>query len=50
MISHYYIDNDLCKAWGINNNLDWLIINNFCELVNNDKDWVIVIVFLIYQN
>ena len=47
---YYYVDDDLGKAWGINNNLDWFIIDDLCELVDNDKYWVIAIFFSIYQN
>ena len=35
---HYYIDNDFCKAQGINSDLDWLVMNHLCEPVDNDKD------------
>ena len=35
---YHYIDNDLRKAQGIDNDLDWLVINHFCELIDNDKD------------
>ena len=38
MILYHYIDYDFCKSWNINGDLDLLILNNFCELVNNDKD------------
>ena len=38
MMFYYYIDNDLCKAKGINDNLDWLIINHLYKLINNNKD------------
>ena len=34
---YHYIDDDFCKAWGIDNNLDWLIINYLCEPIDNDK-------------
>ena len=44
---HYYINNDLNKVWGINNDFDWFIMNHFCEPIDNDKDWVIIISFLI---
>ena len=37
MLCHY-INNDLYKARGINSDLDWLIMNHLCKLVNNDKD------------
>ena len=35
---HHYIDNDFCKARGINGDLDWLVINHFCEPVDDNKD------------
>ena len=48
MMPYYYVDDNLNKAWGINKNLDWFIINYLCKPINNNKDWVIAIVFLIY--
>ena len=38
MISHYYINDDFCKAQGIDGDLDWLLMNHLCKLVNNDED------------
>lgn len=38
MIPYYHTDNQFCKAKGINGDHDWLIIDHFCELVNNDAD------------
>ena len=35
---HYYINNDPSKAQGVDGDLDWLIMNHFHELVNDDKD------------
>ena len=35
---YYYVNNDLRQAWSINNNLDWFVINHFCELIDDDKD------------
>ena len=49
-MSYYYINDNFCKAQGINSNLDWLVINYFCEPVDDDKDWVIAISLLIYWN
>ena len=45
---YYYIDNDFNKAWGINNNLDQFVMNQLCEPIDNDKDWVVVVSLLIY--
>ena len=50
MLLHYHNNNDLCKARGINCDFDWLIIDHFCEPVDDDKDWVIAISLPICQN
>ena len=34
----YHIDDDLNKAWSINNDFDRLIINYFYKLIDNDED------------
>ena len=47
---HYHVNDDLSKAWGIDDDLDWLVMNHFYEPVDNNKDWVIVISFSIRQN
>ena len=47
---HYYIDDDLYKAWGIDTNLDWLIIKKIYKLIDNDEDWIIVVFFSICPN
>ena len=47
---HYHINNNLNKARGIDGNLDWFIINNLCELVENDEYQVIAVLFPICQN
>ena len=39
MISHYYIDDDFCKDKGINDELNELIINNFCEPIDDNIKW-----------
>ena len=38
MISYYYINNDLKKAQSIHNDLNWLVIDHFNKLIDNDKD------------
>lgn len=50
MVSNYHTNNDFFKAAGINGKLDQLIIYNFGNLVNNDKDWVIYLAFPISWN
>ena len=47
---HYHVDDDLSKTRGVNGDLDWLVINNFYEPIDNDKDWVITVSLLIRQN
>ena len=36
-MSHYHVDDDFSQAWSIDDNLDWFIINYFCEPVDNNK-------------
>ena len=45
---HYYVDNDFSKAWGIDGNFDWFIIDYLCKSIDNDKDWVIAVSFLVH--
>lgn len=42
-----YDNNNFCKTGSINDDLDRLLINNFCELINIDKNSIIVIAILI---
>ena len=35
---HYHVDDNLSKARGVDGDLDWLIMNHFCELIDNDED------------
>ena len=34
----YHIDDDVSNAWGVNGDLEWLVMNYFCELIDNDED------------
>ena len=47
---YYYINDNLNKTCGIDNNLNWFILNYFYEPINNNKDQVIIIFFLLYQD
>ena len=35
---YYHVNNDLCKARDIDYNLNWLVIDNLCEPIDNDKN------------
>ena len=35
---HYHIDDDCCKAQGIDGNLNRLVMSHLYEPVNDDKD------------
>ena len=35
---YYHVNNDLSKARGVDDDFDWLVMNHFCELIDNDKD------------
>lgn len=37
-MSDYNIDNDFSQLKDVNFDLNWLIINYFCQLIDNDKD------------
>ena len=37
-MSHYYVDTDLCKAWGIDSDLDWFVINYIYKPINDNED------------
>ena len=37
-MSYYHIDDDFSKARSVNDDLDWLVINYLCKLIDNDKD------------
>ena len=47
---YYHVDDNLNKAWGIDGDLDWLVINHFCKPIDNDKDRIVTVSFLIRQN
>ena len=47
---HYYVDNDLSKARGVDGNLDWLVMNHFCELVDDNECCVIAVPLLVRRN
>ena len=49
-MSYYHIDDNFSKAWSVDGNLDWLIINYFYEPIDHDKDWVIAVSLQIRQN
>lgn len=38
IISDYYINNYFCKVVYIDCNINQLLINYFCETINNDKN------------
>ena len=40
---HYDVDNNLSKAQGVNSDLNWLVINHFCEPVDDDEDRVVTV-------
>ena len=37
-MSHNYVENNIYKALGIDNNFNWFLINHFSKPVNNNKD------------
>ena len=47
---HYYVDDDLSKARGVDGDLDWFVMNHLCEPIDDDKDRVVTVSLLIRQN
>ena len=47
---YYHVDDNLSKARGVDGDLNWLVMNYLCESIDNDKDWVVTIFFLIRRN
>ena len=47
---YYHVNDNLSKVRGVDADLDWLVINYFCEPVNADEDWVIIVSLPIRQN
>ena len=35
---HDHVDDILSKAWDVDDDLDWLVMNHFCEPIDDDKD------------
>lgn len=46
-MANYHINDMFCKAKGINYDLKWIIIYQFCEPINDDKDLVKTVFFLV---
>ena len=42
---HYYIDNYFCHFQSIDGNFDLFLVYYFSQTIDNDKNWVIVVVF-----
>ena len=38
VMPHHYVDNDFCKAQGINGDFDWLVINYIYKPIDSDED------------
>ena len=49
-MSHYHVNDDLSKARSVDGDLDWLVMNHFCEPIDDDKDWVVTVSLLIRRN
>lgn len=44
---HYHVDDHFCKPKGIDSYLAWLVMYHFCKSVDDDKDSVIGLIFVI---
>lgn len=47
---YYYIDNNFGQCKSVDNDFDWLIIYHFCKSINDNKNQVIALTFLISRN
>ena len=47
---HYHVNDDLSKAWGVDGDLDWFVMNYLCEPIDDDKDRVITVSLSIRRN
>ena len=45
---YYHGNYDYSKIQSNNGNLDQFVIDYSCELIDNDKDWVIAVFLLVY--
>lgn len=44
---HHHIDNYFCKSGNINCDFKRFIMHYFCQIIDNDKNWVIIVAFSI---
>ena len=35
---YYHVNDDFSKARGVDGDLNWFIMNNLCESIDDDKD------------
>lgn len=47
LMSYYYVNNYFCQSQSINDDFDQFVIHYFGQLVDNDKNQVIVVTFLV---
>ena len=47
-MSHYYVNDDFCKAQSIDGNFDWFAMNYLCEPIDDNKYWIIAVLLLMY--
>ena len=47
---YYHIDNDLSKAWGVDSDFDWFVMNHLFKPIDDDEYQVVAISFLICRN
>lgn len=48
MVSHYHIDHHFSKVGNIDFNLYQLVVDYFYEMIKDNKNSVIVVIFLVY--
>lgn len=47
MVLHHHIDNYLSKSLTIDGNFNWIVIDYFDQVIDNYKNRVVVITFLV---
>ena len=45
VVLHHYVNNYFCKSWSINGNFNRFIMHHFSQVVNNNKNQIIVVAF-----
>lgn len=50
MVSNNHIKNKFSQTWYINSHLNRLLVGHVCESIDNDKDQIIDLIFLVNKD